>query len=204
VNTAVTLKKSLTEVLIPRYRLKEMNKALSVFLPIFVAWGFLSAEERSEGGFNDSPAAQVLAADFDAEGIQDERMPAAMESEGGDLSISAIENQDLEDADFKSEWAPARKEMYDNVGLTETEIMWLNEIEDVTDVNLKHVIKDISETTPKRKKALLEVTQIIVAEATNQKEEYLGAERYQYLVMARGFFLEHYRLQTGREIKVRW
>jgi hypothetical protein len=197
----IPLKKSLAEVQSPRCRLKEMNKALSVFLPIFVAWGFLSAEERSEGSFNDSETKQILSSELEA---HDERLPASLDSERGDLSVTAIESEDLEDVDFTTEWAPARDEMYENVGLSETEVMWLNEIEDVTDVNLKRVIRGISETNPKRKRVLLEATQAIVAEATHQKEEYLGTERYQYLVMARGFFLEHYRLKTGREVKTRW
>ncbi|MNK96854.1 hypothetical protein D3C87_1171640 [compost metagenome] len=182
-----------------------MNKALSVFLPIFVAWGFLSAEERSEGSFNDVETQQAVLAELDVQEVPEDRMPAAIsESERGDLTVASIETDDLEDVDLNAEWAPARAEMYENVGLTETEVLWLNEIEDVTDVNLKRVIKNISETNPKRKRTLLEATQLIVAESTNQKEEYLGTERYQYLVMARGFFLEHYRLKTGREVKVRW
>lgn len=181
-----------------------MNKALSVFLPIFVAWGFLSAEERSEFSLSDTEAQQTILAELDVQEVQQDRFPAAVETEGGDLTVASIESDELQDVDFKTEWAPARDEMYENVGLTETEVLWLNEIEDVTDVNLKRVIKNISETNPKRKRALLEATQFIVAESTNQKEEYLGTERYQYLVMARGFFLEHYRLKTGREVKVRW
>lgn len=181
-----------------------MNKALSVFLPIFVALGFLSAEERSEGNSNAVEAQQFLAADFDLQELPEDRFPAAIESEGGDLSIGTIGSADLEDTEFKTEWVPARAEMYENVGLSETEVLWLNEIEDVTDGNLKRAIKEISETNPIHKKELLEATQLIMAQSTRQKEEYLGAERYQYLVMARSFFLEHYRLQSGREIKVRW
>lgn len=181
-----------------------MNKALSVFLPIFVAWGFLSAEERSEGSFNDVEVPQAMLAELDVQEVLEHRSPAAVESEGGDLTVASLETNPLEEIDFKAVWSPARDEMYENVGLTETEVLWLNEIEDVTDVNLKRVIRDVSETNPKRKRALLEATQSIVAESTNQKEEYLGTERYQYLVMARGFFLEHYRLKTGREVKVRW
>lgn len=176
-----------------------MNKALSVLLPIFVAWGFLSAEERSEGSVQNSSYAseEPSANEID---FYEEREPAGV----GFEEASVLEPRELADPAFEVEWKPQRDEMYSNVGLTETEIMWLNEIDDVTDIELKKVIQQASEENPYDNKMLLEATQGILAKAVEQKEEYIGTERYQYLLMAKGFFLEHYRIKTGKEIKARW
>lgn len=176
-----------------------MNKVLSVFLPIFVAWGFLSAEERSEGSVQNSAMISEHANENEID-FYEEREPAAV----GFEQTAILESRELADPAFEVEWKPQREEMYTNVGLTETEVLWLNEIDDVTDVELKKVIKEASQTNPYDNKHLLEATQDILAKAVEQKEEYLGTERYQYLLMAKGFFLEHYRLKTGREIKARW
>ena len=179
-----------------------MNKALSVFLPIFVAWGFLSAEERSKESFQEINANQISEFEIRSAGS---REPAAIDNMILDDAAPVFpETHIFDKADLEREWNSQREEIYSNVGLTTTEIAWLNEIDDVTDSNINRVLQEGSAFDPKVEKAMIEETQKILSASLEQKEDYVGTERYQYLLQARGFWLEDYRVKTGRDVKVRW
>lgn len=177
-----------------------MNKALSVFLPIFVAWGFLSAEERSNGSAYELEARQISELE-----LLEDRGPAAVNQNLLEEAAPVFpEEHSFDKGEFERDWLYRREQVYDNAGLTATEIAWLNEIDEITDANIDRVIKGSTSSHSKSEEEMQEEAQKILQEAMDQKEEFIGSERYQYLLQARSMLLEDYRQKTGREIKVRW
>jgi histone H3/H4 len=177
-----------------------MNKALSVFLPIFVAWGFLSAEERSNGSTYEMEARQISELE-----LSEDRGPAAINQNLLEEAAPVFPDEhSFEKGEFERDWLFRREQVYDNAGLTPTEIAWLNEIDDITDANIDRVIKTNTASNPKSEEEMQEEAHKILQESMDQKEEFIGSERYQYLLQARSMLVEDYRQKTGRDIKVRW
>ena len=180
--------------------MKMKTPSMTVGFLLFMALSIFSVDAISEESFLEDES-QIAFAYYD-------RMPAAALA-GVSPEVTPAEEMilaSLYDLEFEREWLTARQVLYENVGLTSTEIVWLNEIDDTvqdTERRMETAVMALV-NEPQAEEQYMRAMISVFDEATHQKEEFIGAERYQYLLKSRNQLIEAYQIRTGRVLNLRW
>jgi len=111
------------------------------------------------------------------------------------------------DPKFEGIWRNYSTKMYESVGLTTTEIARLNELErdefEYATKSLQDSIDEIGDTNPPLTEALhrAKFTRMTM-ERERAMRDFLGDDRYEYLIQAKETFSELYEKESGRSVLV--
>lgn len=111
------------------------------------------------------------------------------------------------DPKFKDIWRKYSEEMYKTVGLTMTEIARLNELErdkfEYATKSLQDSIDEIGDTDPSMTEALQGAKFARMSmEREKAMRDFLGDDRYEYLIQAKETFSQLYEKESGRSVMV--